>query len=195
MLEQVLRRSRELGFLGPGAIEVHLRQARELSNQLPNEGSWLDLGAGGGVPGLILAVDAPDQPVTLLDANQRRCAFLRWAVGELDLQRVEIAEGRAELLAHSPKLREAASAVIARGFGPPAVTLEIAAGLVAVGGTVSICEPPDGDSRWEGNLVERLGFTPPEYFHTEFHFVRFRKLRAAEPTIPRTPGRIQRQAD
>ncbi len=49
-------------------------------------------------------------------------------------------------------------AVLARGFGPPDLTLEVAARLVSPGGRIVISEPPHGD-RWSPDQLERLGLS------------------------------------
>jgi 16S rRNA (guanine527-N7)-methyltransferase len=56
----------------------------------------LDVGTGGGVPGILLAIARPDWRVTLLDANHKKCAFLTQAVIELGLANADIAVSRVE---------------------------------------------------------------------------------------------------
>jgi hypothetical protein len=103
----------------------------------------LDLGSGGGLPGLVLVSAWPTTDWCLLDANQRRTEFLQEAVDELGLAgRVTVRRGRAEDLAHDPSLRGTFDLVVARSFGKPAVTAECAAGFLAVGGSLVVSEPP-----------------------------------------------------
>jgi 16S rRNA (guanine527-N7)-methyltransferase len=56
----------------------------------------LDVGSGGGVPGIPLAIARPDLHVTLLDATEKKVAFLRAVVAELGLANVDTVCGRAE---------------------------------------------------------------------------------------------------
>src|SRR3546814_14662358 len=80
-LVSVLERSRRLGFLGPGPVEDHVRHAQGFLDALEGvTGRVVDLGSGGGVPGLVLVVERPELSVVLLDAMAKRCAFLREAV-------------------------------------------------------------------------------------------------------------------
>ncbi len=55
----------------------------------PSTGSWLDIGSGGGFPGIVVAILAneqmPERKFTLVDSDQRKCAFLRTAARELGL--------------------------------------------------------------------------------------------------------------
>lgn len=123
--------------------------------------SFCDLGAGGGVPGLVVALAWPTARVGLLEASSRRCRFLREAVETLGLTgRAEVHEGRAERLARTEKLEGRFELVIARSFGPPATTAECAARLLAPSGTLLVAEPP-GDAgnptRWPADGLGMLG--------------------------------------
>jgi 16S rRNA (guanine527-N7)-methyltransferase len=134
---------------------------------LPDEGRVLDLGSGGGLPGLVLATYRPQLELTLLEARQRACRFLREAVTALDLARVTVVEARAEDAARRPDLRESFDAVVARSFGSPAVTAECAVGFLRPGGRLVVSEPPgdeEGDGaavRWSQPGLEELGLSPP----------------------------------
>ena len=102
----------------------HIAHGRTLLDGLPPSGRVLDLGSGGGLPGLVLATARPELELTLLEARQRACRFLREAVAELGLTGVEVVESRAEEAARRPGLRESFDAVVSRSFGPPAATAE-----------------------------------------------------------------------
>src|SRR3546814_11428625 len=72
-LVSVLERSRRLGFLGPGPVEDHVRHAQGFLDALEGvTGRVVDLGSGGGVPGLVLVVGRPERSVELLDAMSDR---------------------------------------------------------------------------------------------------------------------------
>lgn len=156
-----LERSKELGFLGPGPVVDHVRHAVPLAELLPRCALVVDLGAGGGVPGLVLLVARPDLRLVLLDSMARRCSFLRGAVANLGAdERVEVAEGRAEALAREPVRRHRADVVVARSFGSPPVTAECAAGFVRVGGRIWVSEPPDDrEERWPVGPLADLGLS------------------------------------
>ena len=69
---------------------------------LPAGASVCDVGSGGGVPGIPLAIARPDLSFTLIDATQKKCAFLDAVAQELELRAVDVRAGRAEDLARGP---------------------------------------------------------------------------------------------
>jgi 16S rRNA (guanine527-N7)-methyltransferase len=166
-LLEVLGRARARGFLGPGDPAEHLDHARGF---VEVAGKWArptervaDLGTGGGVPGLVLAVEWPTATVVLVESSLKRAAWLTDAVSALGLgDRVEVCSVRAEELAHDPGRREAFDLVTARSFAAPPVTAEIGAGLVAVGGILLVSEPPTSAVRWPDAGLAELGFGPAE---------------------------------
>jgi 16S rRNA (guanine527-N7)-methyltransferase len=153
-----LERARSLGLLGPGPVEDHLAHAGGFLAALADvRGRVIDLGSGGGVPGLPIAVARPDLELILVDAGARRGAFLAEAVTGLGLDgRVHVVVGRAEVLGRG-ELRGTADAVVARGFGPPAATAECAAPLLRAGGCLVVSEPPEARDRWPDAGLELLG--------------------------------------
>lgn len=156
-----LEKSRSLGFLGPGPVGDHIAHASAFVPLLPVAGSVLDLGSGGGLPGLVLARSRPDLQLLLVDSNQRRTDFLEQAVRELGLaDRVDVRTGRAEDLARESGVRHEFDAVVSRSFGPPAVTAECAAGFLrGPGAVLLVSEPPTGEGRdrWPTEGLAKLG--------------------------------------
>ncbi len=158
----MLGRAQALGFVGPGPVDRHVAHGRALLAGLPERGRVLDLGSGGGVPGLVVATVRPGLELTLLDARQRAGRFLRDAVAALDAaERVVVVEARAEEAARRLDFRETYDAVVARSFGAPPVTAECAVGFLRLSGWLVVSEPPDLDAaRWPLDGLEVLGFGP-----------------------------------
>jgi 16S rRNA (guanine527-N7)-methyltransferase len=155
-LSVILAEARDLGLLGPGDPEAHRSHAEAFADAWaglapgPPE-RFCDLGAGGGVPGLVLACRWDGTQVALLEASGRRCDFLRRAVALLGLTgRANVLEGRAELLSRTPALEGAFPLVTARSFAAPAATAECATRLLAGSGRLMVSEPPESSSalRW-----------------------------------------------
>ena len=144
-LTDLLEEARQRGFLGPGPVEPHLDHARAFAvaaGAPPARAA--DLGAGGGLPGLVLAAEFwPDAKWVFVDAQQKRTEFLREAVEDLGLDdRVHVLTERAELVGQDLDHRGTYDLVVSRSFGPPAVTIECAAPLLRVGGAFVVSEPP-----------------------------------------------------
>ncbi|MFZ4518456.1 MAG: 16S rRNA (guanine(527)-N(7))-methyltransferase RsmG [Microthrixaceae bacterium] len=159
-LLEVLDTSRSFGLLGDGPLEVHIQNARVFAGAIPPSARVLDMGSGGGLPGLVLAVERPDLEVTLLDSQERRCAVLRAALERLELSdSVPVVRARAEDAARDELLRGRFDGVTARSFGPPAVTAECAVGFLTVGGRLWVSEPPGPTdaARWPVDGLVRLG--------------------------------------
>lgn len=154
----VLRESRDLGFLGPGPVEAHIAHARAYLSLLPDRpATAMDLGTGGGIPGLALALWRPDLHWVLVDAMAKRVAFVQRSVAALGLA-VEVLETRLEVLALDGRRRDAADVVVARSLAAPGVAAEYAAPLLKVGGRALIAEPPGGNlDRWSTAGLARLG--------------------------------------
>ncbi|MCB1245667.1 MAG: class I SAM-dependent methyltransferase [Acidimicrobiia bacterium] len=196
-LAGVLAESRRLGFLGPGPVARHLEHAEAFAEALSVEPARaLDLGAGGGLPGLVLAATTwPSTRWTFLDAMARRTAFLSWAVGELDLaERVTVITERAEVAAHLPSHRSAYGLVTARSFGPPGVAAECAVGFLAIGGALVVSEPPTGlqEERWPATGLAELGLAVGMPLvasgNVPTHLIKFVKVEETSPRFPRRTG-------
>lgn len=195
-LVSVLERARDLGFLGPGPtieeqIDHSLAFARAVEADLGIEGPdrALDLGSGGGIPGLVLAAWWPRSQWVLLDANQRRTAALTDAVAELSMgSRVTVERARAEDAARDPRFRQAMGLVTSRSFGPPAVVAECAAGFLEVGGTLVVSEPRSAAEvdRWPADGLAKVGLEPLP--HRLPGFRTFRQTTPAPAAVPRRVG-------
>lgn len=157
-LARALTESRRLGFLGARPIDEVIEHARAFVvalDALPAGGRVIDLGSGGGVPGLVIAHDRPDLRMVLLDRRTKRTDFLLRVVRRLDWSdRVEVIAGEASALIAVES--ESFDAVVARGFGPPLSTLATAVRLARPQGVIVISEPPSGD-RWNLESIDALG--------------------------------------
>ncbi len=198
VLYEILTEARAAGFLGPGPLERQVGHAegfaaiaRRLSPAGPAR--LVDLGSGGGLPGLVVAADWAEASVALVEANARRAAFLRRAVEHLGLPgRVSVLEERAEVCGRQGDLRAGFDGALARSFGRPAVVAECAAPLLKVGGWLIVSEPPrsevegDQEARWPAEPLWQLGLEPAELIHEGFEY---RTLRQAGPCPDRFPRR------
>jgi 16S rRNA (guanine527-N7)-methyltransferase len=97
----------------------------------------LDLGSGGGLPGLPLAITMPNVEFLLLEATTKKADYLTETAGVLGCTNVSVLDERAEIVGEPGCLhREAYDAVTARAVGPMPVLLELTVPLVKPGGVV-----------------------------------------------------------
>lgn len=94
-------------------------------------GNLLDVGSGGGMPGIPLAIACPELQVMLLDSNSKKTAFLRQAAIELGLSNVAVHCGRVEQ--YDPAIRFAA--ITSRAFAELADFVSLSGHLLADGGS------------------------------------------------------------
>jgi len=116
------------------AVSHHLLDSlavlRELSDR---SGALADVGSGGGLPGIPLAIADPARRITLNDANEKKGAFLRQAVIELDLKNADVHIGRVE----DWRPAERFAVVISRGFASLVEFLVACRHLVAPAGVLA----------------------------------------------------------
>lgn len=198
-LSSALEESRALGFLGPGPIETHIEHAKRYAEVWSRyrQGTprrVLDLGSGGGVPGLVL-FDIWGTEMVLLDSMEKRCRFLRNVIAGDSVPRgMSVVEGRAEELAREANLAESCDVVVARSFGPPAATAECAVRFLVEGGLLIVSEPPavPQATRWPRAGLGQLGLKRITPDDSEGGYVVMEKIRPTPAEFPRrtgTPGK------
>jgi 16S rRNA (guanine527-N7)-methyltransferase len=197
-LHLLLSQARDLGFLGPGDVGDQITRSVAFgvaAGITAPAGLVTDLGSGGGLPALVLALVWPDSKWLLIDSNQRRTSWLREATSELGATaRVEVVCERAELVGRSP-YRHQAQVVTARSFGAPAATAECAAPLLVLGGCLLVTDPPEGPDqpvRWPQEGLSQLGLElgSREVVPTAAGPVSFSRIFAVSPCSERYPRRV-----
>ena len=197
-LLEVLNDAQRLGFLGRGPVERHISHGLgfaaawaevdpTMAPGQPHDPQRIgDVGSGGGVPGLVLAV-ATDAHLVLVDNKTRRTDWLEEAAYRLGLgARVSVVARPAEEAGQDPELRGSCDVVVARSFAGPAPTAECSAGLVRRGGLVVVSEPPDSGDRWAGLVSTQLGYRSVRLIdRPEGHYAVL--IAGAEPLEARFP--------
>lgn len=190
----VLRHAQVLGAIGPSLLEGHLAQAAAFVEAArpwcPEPTEVLDLGSGGGIPGLVVAAQLPAARVTLLEGRTERARLLADSVAALGwVGRVEVLASRAEEAARTAH-RGRYDLVVARGFGSPPVTAECAAPLLRAGGVLVVSDPPDPElaaARWPADGCRRLELEVLDHPALDWSFT---VLRLEAPCPDRYPRRV-----
>ena len=142
------------------------------------EGPIVDVGSGGGAPGIPLAAELPDREVTLLEAEQRKAEFLRrW---EAELPNLHVVWGRAE-----EQQPDQFGVAVAKALAPPPVSAEWCLALVRPGGAAVLWVGPSAELERVAQVAELLGAAPPE---ERDGLLVIRKLGPTPPGFPRRPG-------
>ncbi|HEY2542131.1 MAG TPA: RsmG family class I SAM-dependent methyltransferase [Gaiellaceae bacterium] len=140
------------------------------------DGPIVDVGSGGGSPGIPLALALPDREVTLLEAERRKCDFLeRWAPPN-----ARVVWGRAE-----EQEPDSYGVALAKALAQPPVAAELCLSLVRPGGAAVLWVGPSADMSVVGRVSSLLGGDVPEERNG---LVVLRKLAPTPPGFPRRAG-------
>ncbi len=154
----------------------------------------VDVGSGGGLPGIPLKIARPELEVTLIEADQAKAAFLVHACATLGLQGIEVVARRAEEAGHDPRLREAFDVAVARALAPMPVLAELCLGLVRVGGRLLAQKTHAEDVGSAAHAIEVMGGTlagvhaSPSAARHAGTVVVIDKVRPTPPSYPRRAG-------
>lgn len=139
-------------------------------------GPIVDVGSGGGAPGIPLAHALPDREVVLLEAERRKCAFLEdWAPPN-----ARVVWGRAE-----EQETDRAGVAVAKALAHPPTAVEWCLPLVRPGGAVVLWVGPSVEPERVARVAERIAGEPEE---APAGFLVVRKLGPTPAGFPRRPG-------
>ena len=141
-------------------------------------GPLVDVGSGGGTPGIPLAAALPDREVILLEAERRKAEFLEgWTT---ELPNLGVIWGRAESQAS-----DSYGVAVAKALAPPPVAAEWCLPLVAEGGSVVLWVGPSAQPERVSAVAERIA---GELVESPPGFLVLRKTGPTPPGFPRRPG-------
>ena len=151
-------------------------------------GSIVDVGSGGGTPGLPLAAAFPDREVTLLEATARKCDFLRRAAA--DFPNVRVVHGRAE-----EQPADAWDVVVAKALARPPVSAEWCLALARPGGAAILYVAAPADAVRVSEVSRRLGGGEAEVVPVSAAraLLVLPKLEPTPAGFPRRPGAARKR--
>jgi 16S rRNA (guanine527-N7)-methyltransferase len=165
--------------------------------ELQGESQVIDLGTGGGFPGLPIAIAYPDWAVTVMDSTAKKISFIESGLATLELTNVQTVVDRTESLARNPLHREVYQLATIRAVAEAAVCAEYAVPFLAIGGTAILYR-----GRWSEeetvtltSAVEQLGakiteisaYTTP-LSQGERHCIYIQKEQPTSSKFPRAVG-------
>ena len=175
--------------MDPGEVDSHIAHAAgfcRAAGRAPE--SVADIGSGYGLPGLVVATRWPGSEVVLVERSRSRADLLALFVDRLGLgSRVEVLACDVAQIARGADGRGRFQLVTARSFGPPAVTAEAAAPLLAVGGSLIASDDPVGPTadRWPSSGLRALGMAPERAMRLGAWYRVVRQVEPAPAWAPR----------
>jgi 16S rRNA (guanine527-N7)-methyltransferase len=187
---------------GPADPEVlwsdHVLDCAAALPLLPREGRVVDVGTGGGLPGIVWAICRPGLSVTLLDSVSRKCIAVRSILEELGIGNARVACMRSEELARDG--RESFDVAAARAVTATGPLVELLSPLVSVGGVLLAFKGPrvHEEMGTVGEKWPRLGLGNPVLYPYDLEgkervIVAWRKERACPGSYPRNPALLERK--
>lgn len=172
---------------------LHVGDALTLLPHLPPGPHKLaDVGCGGGVPGIVLAIARPDARIILIESTRKKADFLREATTSLNLSNVTVESARAEQIAHS-KERESFDFAVARAVALLPILVEWLLPLVKIGGFALAMKGPRAveELKQAEPAIRQLGGGMPETVPVDLPTTTGHLLIKI-PKIARTPAKFPR---
>lgn len=169
---------------------------------LPEGSRVADVGSGGGLPGMVIAICRGDLQVSLIEATGKKAAFLSETADALGLENVQVLNDRAEAVGHQPQHRGQYDAATSRAVGHLSPVLEWSMPLLKDGGVVLAMKGPKVEQELGacGDALAQLGAGDvevydayPPSFENNLLVVKVTKERPTPQTFPREPGIAKRQ--
>ena len=195
---------RDRGEMGRRLVLESLRLVSPLREAigLDRDPRVLDLGTGGGVPGVILAIAFPAIPFVLLDATGKKLAAVESMLKELGIANVTTLHSRAEDAAHEPEWRSAFTVVTARAVSSVSALIELGLPFLKLHGKMLLPKGLNVNEELQigaiagklvGGNIASASVLPHNGSHTDTTLVVIEKTRTTPATYPRRSGLPSRQ--
>lgn len=173
--------------------DLHIKDCLYSVLLLPEKGDIIDVGSGGGLPGLVWAICRPDLSVTLLDSAGKKCKALETMAWELELKNVKVVWGRCE--DHALEKREHYAFSSARAVAHTGILVEYLSPLTALGGSVAAFKGPKAQSEiseikghWDRLGLENPSLIPYGPAERSYYFIIWKKKELCSRSYPRKAG-------
>ncbi len=148
----------------------HFVDAIAPTAHIPRKGRLLDIGTGGGFPGIPLKIMRPDQNMTLIDSVRKKVNFVRHVIRQMQLDDIEALHTRAETLADAGPAVSLFDVIVCRALSDPGSALSLARPLLAPGGTIVLYQGPGSKDEGDGGLREPFRAEGSDYHLTAFTY-------------------------
>lgn len=199
---ELLKLNERVRLIGPRDMETlwkgHIEDCLHVLPLLPQSGTVVDVGTGGGLPGAVLAVCRPDLKFVLLDSLSRKISALSEILAAVHISNAEAVCLRSEDFASQH--RECFDFAVVRAVSDSGVIAEYLAPLLKTGGCAAAMKGPSAASELEPltGLWGRLGLSEPDLYryslsgHDSF-LALWHKTAPCPPEYPRRPGRAEKK--
>ncbi len=196
MLEEGLQQQRLTGELTLEAIILKQILDSLYPLKLMQFGAFekvLDLGTGGGLPGIPIKICHEHLQISLLDSNQRKITFLQQVIDKLNLEKSILICGRSESVAHEDIHREQYDCVISKAVAETSVLAELALPFLKLDGTALLYKGPRGEIEAERAkiAIDLCGGVITNVWTYTLRSGEFRSLYAIKKVKP-TPAKYPR---
>jgi len=177
--------------------EAWMRHVYDSLTLLPHlsdtRGVWVDVGTGGGVPGMVLALVYPDQPIHLIEATGKKCRFLSDTVNELGIGNVTVHHVRAEEAGRDPAFREGYTIALSRAVSALNILVELSLPLLEVEGWMLAMKGEGYQAEMDQaeRAIHALGGREPTVHQQEHNngaIIALQKTSSTPEKYPRKPG-------
>jgi 16S rRNA (guanine527-N7)-methyltransferase len=186
------------GLVSGSAAEL-IDDSLVLLDLLEEASRLVDVGSGGGLPGLALKLSRPELEVTLVESDQSKAAFLVQTAARLQLAGVEVVARPAEEVGQDARYRETFDVAVARAVAPMPALVELCLPLVRVGGRLLAQKTESEDLTGSRRAIGLLGGSlesveaAPSHARQAGTVVVVRKVSPTPPEYPRRPGLPRRR--
>lgn len=137
---------------------------------IPESGHLLDIGTGGGFPGIPLKILRPGQSMTLIDSVRKKINFVRHVIRQMPLEGIEALHTRAETLADALLPDDQFDVIVCRALSDPHSALKWSQPLLAPGGKIVLYQGPDTDKDRETDAMRQVTVKGVIFVRTEIAY-------------------------